>query len=337
MKLQQLHYLSAVVRSELNVSSAARQLHTSQPALSKQIRLLEEELGARIFARSGRQLTGITPLGQQIFSRVQSILRETRYIETLAQELRGEGSSSLSIGTTHTQARYVLPQIIRTFSNLYPKMKLHLHQGTAEQISSMVKSERIDLAIATGSRELFPDWVLLPWYHWYRCIVVPHQHPLAALRQPSLADLANYPLITYAFSLAGPDALQTIFAGSGLQPRIALTAWDADIIKTYVRCGLGVGIVAEMALDVGPNADLARLDARHLLPRHTTWIGFSRSGLLRGCMYDFMQLCAAHLDREAVLSAQKCSGPAEIDAMFASLPLPQYAAGKIAPAPSHSI
>lgn len=324
MKLQQLHYLSAVIVSDLNVTAAARLLRTSQPALSRQIRLLEEELGTRIFARSGRQLTGLTPLGQHISNRAQSILRETRYLEGLALELRGDGSGSLSIGTTHTQARYVLPALVRKFSTDYPTMKLRLHQGTVEQIADLVKSNSIDLAIATGSKELFPDWALLPWYHWHRCIIVLRNHPLAALTRPSLTELSRYPLITYAFSLSGPAALQTLFAAHGLVPKIALTAWDADIIKTYVRQGLGVGIVADMALDNDLDGDLVRLDAQHLLAPHTTWIGFCRSSFLRHCMYDFLRLSADHLHREAVTRAQACLDQAQVDAQFASLNLPLY-------------
>lgn len=321
MKLQQLHYVSAVVDNDFNVSAAARLLQTSQPALSKQIRLLEEELGARIFVRSGRQLMGITPVGQQIFRSAQSILRETRYLEALAQELRGDAGGALSIGTTHTQARYVLPALTQNFRALYPEMKLHLHQGTVEQIADMASSDRIDLAIATGSKELFPDWALLPWYHWHRCIIVPHGHPLSGTSMPSLAEVARYPLVTYAFSLSGPDALNRSFDAAGLKPKIALTAWDADIIKTYVRCGLGVGIAAEMALDRQLDSDLVGLDAKHLFPGHTTWVGFRRTGLLRNCMYEFMRLCADHLDRQAISQVLATTEQAQIDTLFESVPL----------------
>jgi LysR family cys regulon transcriptional activator len=327
MKLQQLQYLAAVMQNDLNVSAAAKRLRTSQPAVSKQIRQLEEELGVRVFVRAGRQFTGVTPMGHQVFDRAQSILRESRYISAIAQELRGEDTGTLSIGTTHTQARYVLPQIIRRFTASYPKIRLHLHQGTVEQIADMVQSDQIDFAMATGSKDLFGGWVLLPCYRWHRCVVVPQEHPLTRAGRLSLPELARHPLITYAFSLAGPAALQTVFADAGLSVQIALTAWDADVIKTYVRHGLGVGIVAQMALDPCEDADLVCIDVSHLLAAHTTWIGFSRGTLLRRCMYQFLQLCAPHLHRQAVIEAEICHSQAQVDALFAGVPLPLQTAG----------
>ena len=322
MKLQQLEYLSAVVRSDLNVSAAARRLHTSQPALSKQIRQLEEELGTRIFLRQARQFTGLTAAGQQIVRHALSILREARYIEGMAAELRHDDSGELSIGTTHTQARYVLPHILRQFSEAYPRIRLHLHQGTAEQIAEMVRADVVDLAMATGSRDLFPKWVLLPCYQWHRCLIVPRGHRLAGVETVTLRDLANHPLITYAFSFSGPSALQSTFADAGLKPQIALTAWDADVIKTYVRQGLGVGMIAEMALDSSEDADLVRLEIAHLFQPHQTWIGFPRHALLRQYAYRLLSLIAAHLDQATVQKAESCADQLGVDALFAKLVLP---------------
>ena len=237
MKLHQLRYLAAVAQSGLNITAAAQKLHTSQPGVSKQIKLLEDELGFQIFTREGRNLTRITPAGQQVIDRALQILKETQAIRDLATELRDEGRGSLAIGTTHTQARYVLPEVIHEFRGRYPDVRLNLHQGTSEQIAEMVAQDRIDCAINTGSEHLFPDLTLLPCYRWHRVIVVPRNHPLAEVPRPTLKQLVAYPLITYTFSFSGASSLQQAFARAGLTPDVAITARDSDVIKTYVRLG----------------------------------------------------------------------------------------------------
>jgi LysR family cys regulon transcriptional activator len=322
MKLHQLKYLAAVAQSGLNITAAAQKLHTSQPGVSKQIKLLEDELGFQIFTREGRNLTRITPAGQQVIDRALHILQETQAIRDLATELRDEGRGSLSIGTTHTQARYVLPKVIRDFRQQYPNVRLNLHQGTSEQIAEMVAQDRIDCAINTGSDHLFEDLTLLPCYRWHRVIVVPRDHPLASNPRPALKSLGAYPLITYTFSFTGPSSLHQAFARAGLTPDVAITARDADVIKTYVRLGLGVGIVAEMAIDAHEDADLVSIDASHLFSSHITWIGFRRGVLLRKYMYDFMQLLAPHLDRRLVDRAHRMTTAAEVTQLFADVQLP---------------
>ncbi len=323
MKLHQLRYLAAVAQSGLNITAAAQKLHTSQPGVSKQIKLLEDELGFQIFTREGRNLTRITPAGQQVIERAVRILQETQAIRDLATELRDEGRGSLSIGTTHTQARYVLPDVIREFRARYPQVRLNLHQGTTEQIAEMVAQDRIDCAIATGSEHLFGGLTLLPCYRWHRVIVVPRDHPLAGIAHPSFKQLAAYPIVTYTFSFTGPSSLQQAFAKAGLSPDVAITARDADVIKAYVRLGLGVGIVAEMAVDAREDADLVAIDASHLFVPHVTWIGFRRGVLLRKYMYDFMQLLAPHLDRRLVERAHRMSSSAEVATLFADVVLPE--------------
>jgi LysR family cys regulon transcriptional activator len=322
MKLHQLKYLAAVAQSGLNITAAAQKLHTSQPGVSKQIKLLEDELGFQIFTREGRNLTRITPAGQQVIDRALHILQETQAIRDLATELRDEGRGSLSIGTTHTQARYVLPKVIRDFRQQYPNVRLNLHQGTSEQIAEMVAQDRIDCAINTGSDHLFEDLTLLPCYRWHRVMVVPRDHPLASNPRPALKSLGAYPLITYTFSFTGPSSLHQAFARAGLTPDVAITARDADVIKTYVRLGLGVGIVAEMAIDAHEDADLVSIDASHLFSSHVTWIGFRRGVLLRKYMYDFMQLLAPHLDRRLVDRAHRMTTAAEVTQLFADTELP---------------
>ncbi|MGB9331238.1 MAG: HTH-type transcriptional regulator CysB [Steroidobacteraceae bacterium] len=322
MKLHQLRYLAAVAQSGLNITAAAHKLHTSQPGVSKQIKLLEDELGFQIFVREGRNLTRITPAGQQVIERALRILQEAQSIRDLSTELRDEGRGSLSIGTTHTQARYVLPDVIREFRGRYPQVRLNLHQGTSEQIAEMVASDRIDCAIATGSEQLFADLTLLPCYRWHRVVIVPRSHPLAEGGRLSFKALAAYPLISYTFSFTGPSSLHEAFARAGLVPNVAITARDADVIETYVRLGLGVGIVAHMAINED-DPDLKAIDAAHLFPAHTTWIGFRRGTLLRKYMYEFAQLLAPHLERRLVDRAHRAASAEEVRQMFAEVELPQ--------------
>jgi LysR family cys regulon transcriptional activator len=323
MKLHQLRYLAAVAQSGLNITAAAHKLHTSQPGVSKQIKLLEDELGFQIFVREGRNLTRITPAGQQVIDRALRILQEAQSIKDLSTELRDEGRGALSIGTTHTQARYVLPEVIQQFRQKYPQVRLNLHQGTSEQIAEMVAHDRIDCAIATGSEQLFSDLTLLPCYRWYRSVIVPKDHPLTTAGKLTYKVLAGYPLVTYTFSFAGPSSLHDAFARAGLTPNVAITARDADVIKTYVRLGLGVGIVAHMAMSATEDPDLVAIDASHLLPGHTTWIGFRRGTLLRKYMYDFAQLLAPHLDRRSVERAHRLTSSEEVAAMFKDVELPE--------------
>jgi LysR family transcriptional regulator, cys regulon transcriptional activator len=321
MKLHQLRYLAAVAQSGLNITAAAHKLHTSQPGVSKQIKLLEDELGFQIFVREGRNLTRITPAGQQVIDRALHILQEAQSIRDLSTELREEDKGSLSIGTTHTQARYVLPDVIREFLGRYPQVRLNLHQGTSEQIAEMVASDRIDCAIATGSEALFADLTILPCYRWHRTVIVPRGHALAGGGKLSLRALAAYPLITYTFSFSGPSSLHEAFAKAALIPNVAITARDADVIQTYVRLGLGVGIVAHMAIDPA-DRDLVAVEASHLFAAHTTWLGFRRGTLLRRYMYDFAQLLAPHLDRRLVERAHRAASAAEVAQLFADITLP---------------
>ncbi|HET9388183.1 MAG TPA: HTH-type transcriptional regulator CysB [Steroidobacteraceae bacterium] len=322
MKLHQLRYLAAVAQSGLNITAAAQKLHTSQPGVSKQIKLLEDELGFQIFVREGRNLTRITPAGQQVIDRALRILQEAQSIRDLSTELRDEGRGSLSIGTTHTQARYVLPDVIRQFRERYPNVRLNLHQGTSEQIAEMVAQDRIDCAVATGSEQLFGELTLLPCYRWFRTVIVPREHPLAGAGRLTLKALAAYPIVTYTFSFTGPSSLHEAFAKAGLTPNVAITARDADVIKTYVRLGLGVGIVAHMAID-GDDEDLTAIDAAHVFAAHVTWIGFRRGTLLRKYMYEFAQLLAPHLDRRTVDRAHRAASADEVREMFAQTELPE--------------
>jgi len=322
MKLQQLRYLVAVHENGLNITAAARQLHTSQPGVSRQLKLLEEELGFQLFEREGRALTRTTAAGEEIISRAGSILREMQNIRRTSAELRKADGGTLSIATTHTQARYVLPPVIREFRSKYPKVRLHLHQGTSEQIAEMVARDRVDFAIATGSEDLFPHLVRLPVYRWHRAVIVPKGHPLASAGKLTLKKLADYPIVTYVFSFSGRSSLPALFEIAGLSLDVALTARDSDVIKTYVRIGLGVGILARLSIDPVIDSDLVVLDAAHLFEGHTTWIGFRRSALLRAYMYDFIELLAPQLTRKLVREAEKSETQEEVDRVLHGLAVP---------------
>jgi LysR family transcriptional regulator, cys regulon transcriptional activator len=319
MKLQQLRYLAAVVQNDLNITAAAVKLGATQSAISKQLKLLEEELGFDVFARSGRTLTRVTLPGERVIRHALKMLREAQNIYGLSEDFREDARGSLSIGTTHTQARYVLPPIIQKFRHRYPNVQFHLHQGTSEQIAAMADVDVIDFAMATGSHELFSRYVLLPCYQWNRRIIVPAGHPLTQIERPTLQDLAAFPIVTYVFSFTGRSSLHQAFAQQGLTANVALTARDADVIKTYVREGLGVGIVADVALDPVQDRGLVSIEAGHLFSVHTTWIGFARDRLLRGYMYDLLALIAPHLDRDRIDRAARCSEQSEVDALFADV------------------
>ncbi|MDH3303863.1 MAG: HTH-type transcriptional regulator CysB [Gammaproteobacteria bacterium] len=323
MKLQQLKYLLAIADNGLNITAAAERLYTSQPGVSKQLKLLEQELGLQLFTRKGKSLDGVTAAGQQIIDRARIIMQEVDNIRSLASDFYEEEEGSLSIATTHTQARYVLPEIIREFRERFPKVGLNLHQGTSEQIADMVAANDIDFAIATGSRDLFSELMLLPGYRWDRSIIVPKEHELTKLdRKLTLHDLAQYPLVTYVFSFGGQSSLKRAFAEKGLEPDVVFTARDADVIKTYVRMGLGVGIVASMAADCADKKDLVAIDAEGLFPRSTTWIGYRRDSVLRRYMIEFIQLFAPHVTSKHIEQIRRATSQHEVDELFEDVELP---------------
>ena len=322
MKLQQLRYIWEVAHHDLNVSATAKSLFTSQPGISKQIRLLEDELGVEVFSRSGKHLTRITPAGQTIIEQAGEILRKVDSIKRVAQEFSNEKRGSLDVATTHTQARYALPPMIREFIDRYPEVSLNMHQGTPMQIAEMAASGTVDFAIATEAMEHFGDLVMMPCYKWNRCIVVPRSHPLAQSTALTLEEVAAHPIVTYVFGFTGRSKLDEAFMQSGLTPKVVFTATDADVIKTYVRLGLGIGIMAQMAYDPVLDSDLVSLDASHLFDHSTTMIGCRKGTFLRGYMYDFIELFAPHLNRELVAEAFLLQTRAELDELFADIELP---------------
>lgn len=322
MKLQQLRYIVEVVNNNLNVSATAENLYTSQPGISKQVRLLEDELGIQIFERSGKHLTTVTPAGQEIVRISQQILSRVESIKAVAGEHTNPESGTLNISTTHTQARYALPDVIKGFTARYPKVSLHMHQGTPSQMSEAVSKGTANFAIATEALHLYQDAIMLPCYHWNRSIVVRKDHPLAKLGKVTIEELAKYSLVTYVFGFTGRSELDTAFNLAGLQPKIVFTATDADVIKTYVRLGIGVGVFASMAIDKKHDDDLVAIDASHIFGASTTSIGFKRGTFLRSYMFDFMERFAPHLTRPVVEKAIGLKNNQEIETMFKDIELP---------------
>ena len=303
MKLQQLRYLCEVVSQNLNLSRAARNLHTSQPGISKQIQLLEAELGVNIFVRNGKRITSITPPGNAIIEIAGRMLKDMRSLQQVGQEFTNEATGSLVIATTHTQARYALPPAIKRFTTMHPGVRLVLRQGNPTQISQFVSSGEADIAIATEAIELFHELVMLPCYQWNRCVVTPPQHPLLDLPTLTLEAISQYPVVTYDFAFTGRSKINQAFEARGLEPNVVLTALDADVIKTYVELGLGVGILASMAFDPERDSHLRARDASHLFEPSTTRIGISRNSYIRSYVYDFINIFVPNLDRETVRAA----------------------------------
>ncbi|MEO7727415.1 MAG: HTH-type transcriptional regulator CysB [Burkholderiales bacterium] len=300
MKLQQLRYLVEVERQGLNLSVAAGKLHTSQPGISKQIKLLEDELGVDIFVRNGKRVTAVTPPGKAIIEIARRILHETDNLKQAAQDYADEDSGKLIIATTHTQARYVLPDIVQRFSQRYPKVKLGLVQGNPIQVCQYALAGQADFCIATEAIGTFEELVMLPCYAWNRCVIAPPDHPILKNKSLTLETIANYPIITYDFAFTGRSQINHAFETRGLKPNVVLTAIDSDIIKTYVALGLGIGILAHMAFDAARDTSLRAVDASHLFESSTTHIGVPRNAYLRGYVYDFIEMFAAHLSRKVV-------------------------------------
>ena len=322
MKLQQLRYIVEVGNNNLNVSATAESLYTSQPGISKQVRMLEDELGIQIFGRSGKHLTHITAAGQEIINIATDILSKVESIRAVAEEHTKPDQGALNIATTHTQARYALPDVIGKFIKSYPKVSLHMHQGTPQQISEMAVKGEADFAIATESMHLYSDLIMLPCYHWGRSVVVKKDHPLAKRKEMTIAELAEYPLVTYVFGFQRRSALEKAFNDAGLEPNVVFTATSADVLKTYVRLGLGVGVIATMAIDAELDDDLVAIDATDLLGYSTTKIGFRKGTFLRTYMYDFIEEFAPHLNRSLVAQAVSLRDAEQIDALFENIELP---------------
>lgn len=308
MKLQQLRYIVEIERRGLNVSEAADALFTSQPGISKQVKLLEDELGVTIFERSGKRFIGITEPGRVILNIAAGMLREAENLKRVGSEYGGGDTGRLVLAATHTQARYALPVVVRDFVAQHPHVRLELHQGSPVQIAEWVAAGEADLGIATEALDQYPTLVTLPVRQWSHCIIVPDGHPLLARQPITLGDLAEWPLITYDTAFTGRSRINRAFERVGLTPNVALTALDADVIKTYVGLGLGLGIISALAFDSQRDAGLVALDAGHLFESNTTRLAIRRGTYLRRYDYDFIALFAPHLDRHVVEKAMQGGG-----------------------------
>ena len=310
MNFQQLRSLREATRRGYNLTEVAAMMHTSQPGVSRQIRELEDELGVEIFIRAGKRLTGLTPPGETLLPIVERLLLEADNLRRVGQDYADSAQGRLSIAATHSQARYALPHAVRDFRALFPDVTLHLHQGSPRQVADMLLSCEADIGVATEALSSHEALVTLSCYRWTHSIVLPHGHPLLALQAPvSLEQLAQYPIITYEQGYTGRSHIDQAFARAGLVPEIVLTAMDADVIKTYVELGMGVGIVASIAFDPDRDRHLQALDARHLFALNVTRLGLRKGVWLRGYAYRFIEAFAPTLTMEVVERALRQDGP----------------------------
>ncbi len=299
MKLQQLNYLIAIADNNLSITKAAEKLYTSQPGISKQLRLLESELETKIFERNGKQLVGITELGEEVLNRSRKVLHEVNHIKNITSLANQSDSGNFSIATTQTQAQYVLPKVFSNFHKRYPNLTIDLQQGTSDQILSQLQKQEVDFAIASGNIDLGANIVKIPCFQWDRTILFPHDHPLGDLRKIELHDLAKYPIVTYPFmGSAKNSSLTAAFKKQQLEPNIVFTARDADVIKTYVRNGFGIGVIASMAFSPKQDRDLLGYSTKDILPRCTTWLAFNKNIFLKKYMKDFINYFAPHITSE---------------------------------------
>ena len=303
MNLHQFRFVQEAARRNLNLTEAAKALHTSQPGVSKAIIELEEELGIEIFARHGKRLKRITEPGQHVLKSIEVILREINNLRRIGDQFSTQDSGTLSIATTHTQARYVLPVPVASLRKAYPKVNVSLHQGAPDQVARMVLDETAEIGIATESLSNYPDLITLPCYEWQHVLVLPIDHPLAQQSRITLEDLAQWPLVTYHPSFTGRTRIDTAFAQKHLTTRIALEAIDSDVIKTYVRLGMGVGIVAEMAVRDATDTDLVVRPGGTLFGKNMARVAFKRGSYLRNFVLDFAGMLSERLDRDLITKA----------------------------------
>lgn len=304
MNFQQLRSVREAVRCGFNLTEVAATLHTSQPGVSRQVRELEEELGVELFVRSGKRLLGLTSAGQALLPIVERVLLDADSLRRAGQELQGREEGRLSIAATHSQARYALPHAVRDFRQRWPRVTLHLHQGSPKQVAGMLISGEADIGIATEALAGYDQLVTLPCYRWSHSVVLPPVHPLLALgRELTLQDLVQYPIITYELGYTGRSHIDQAFAAAGLQPEVVLTAMDADVIKTYVELEMGVGIVASIAIDEERDRHLRVIDAGHLFQVNVTRLGMRRELWLPGFAFGFIETFVPTLTRDEVLKA----------------------------------
>lgn len=324
MKLQQLRFLDAVVRNNLNVSSAAEELYTSQPGVSHQIKLLEEELDIKIFERSGKKLTGISPAGYAILEHVETVLNSVKNIKQAAREYSNANRGSLSIATTHTQTQFILPPVLQRYTQKFPRIDMHIHQGNPKAMCKLAANNSVDFVIASETIDEFDEIVTIPCYRWNRYIVVPKGHGLTRKKEVTLADLAAYPILTYMLGLTGRSKLDKTFHAANLEPNVVFTATDSDVIKTYVKLGFGVGIIAEMAKSGDADPDLDCINASHLFPDSMIKIGFRHSRHIAAHQYEFLHMIAPYLELETIKELVHTKALNDRNAILSRYKVPEF-------------
>ena len=311
------------MRNNLNVSAAAEELYTSQPGVSHQIKLLEDELDIQIFERSGKKLTAISPAGHAILEHVASLLNSARNIKQAAREYSKNNRGSLTIATTHTQARFILPPILQQFARRYPHIELRVHQGNPRSMCKLAANNQVDFVIASEVIDERGELITIPAYRWNRYIVLPPNHELTRYDSITLEDLTRFPILTYMLGLSGRSQLDKTFQAANLEPRVAFTATDSDVIKTYVRLGMGAGIIAEMACDEN-DKDLVYIDASHLFPDSVIKIGFRHSRHISPYQFDFMQMMVAYLEMDVIRQIATSRTAAEREKLMQSAAVPNF-------------
>ncbi len=300
MNFQQLKIIREAARCEFNLTEVANALFTSQSGVSRHIRDLEDELGVEIFIRRGKRLLGMTEPGKALLNIAERILDEAGKVRRLADVFTNESSGVLTIATTHTQARYSLPKVIKAFRALYPNVRLELNQGSPQEIVSMLVAGEADIGIASEQVVNNPSLAAFPWFSWHHALLVPKGHKLEQEQPISLAALSHYPLITYRQGITGRSRVDRAFHAAGLTPDIVLSAQDSDVVKTYVELGLGVGVLADQACQLDAHSSLTRLEAKHLFESNTVWLGLKRGQLQRNYVWQFLELCNANLSLEEI-------------------------------------
>ncbi len=303
MNFQQLRIIRETARRDFNLTEVANALFTSQSGVSKHIKDLEDELGVELFVRKGKRLLGMTEPGREMLKIVERLLLDAQNIKTLADQYSQQDSGQLTVATTHTQARYILPSVVVAFRQRYPKVKLQLHQGSPQEISQMLLSGSADIGIATESLGQVEGLAAFPFHRWHHGVIVPAAHPLASTNPLTLEAIASHPIITYHEGFTGRARLEQTFISAGLTPEIVLAALDADVIKSYVELGMGIGIIASVAFAAERDKGLRLLDCRHLFPENITLIAIREGHLMRLFAYDFIRLCAPQLDEKSLLAA----------------------------------
>lgn len=298
MNFQQLKIIRETVRKNFNLTEVANALFTSQSGVSKHILDLEDELGVELFVRKGKRLLGLTEPGQELLQMVERILLESNNIKQLGKQFSDSDRGQLTIATTHTQARYALPKVVSEFKKKYPNVHLALHQGSPTEIVQMLIEGKADFGIATESLDQYPELITFPYYSWHHAIIAPKNHALTQLKKIQLEDLSEYPIVTYHEGFTGRKSIDEAFQAANITPDIVMSALDADVIKTYVELGLGVGIIASMAYQAERDHNLVLLDSTHLFPTNTTKIALRRGYFLRGFAHDFIELCSPKLTKE---------------------------------------